>query len=182
MPDPDAPPAVAAFWADFLSRTGRPDDTPLYDNEPDANMLASLVLDGWKRATASLRWEYDGESGRPPEPGDLSIVTLWDGTPVCVIETTAVDVVSFDDVDEDLAAAEGEGDGSPHHWRAAHERYFERVCERIGREPSPRMDVVCERFGRAWSHLSARVPGCAASPRTHRREAIPHDHPARLDH
>lgn len=144
--------SVARFWADFLSQTGRADTTPLYDvfhfgdNETDANELAALVLSGTKQATASLLWEYGGDGKRAPAVGDLSIVTDWAGSPVCVIETTVVDVEAFEDVDEDFAAAEGEGDGSLRHWRSVHDVYFGRVCERLGREPSPHMEVVCERF------------------------------------
>lgn len=144
------PDRVADFWDDFVARSGRGDDTPIYDvfhfddNETDADQLAALVLSGTKRATASLMWEYDDEP--PPATGDLSVVTDWSGRPMCVIETTSVEVVPFEEVDADFAAAEGEGDGSLRHWRAAHEAYFGRVCERIGRQPSPRMEVVCERF------------------------------------
>ena len=144
--------SAASFWADFLSQTGRAKSTPLYDafhfddNKKDADELAALVLSGNKAATASLLWEYEDDGKRAPAPGDLSIVTDWAGSPLCVIETTAVEVTAFEDVDEDFAAAEGEGDGSLRHWRAAHEAYFGRVCERLGQEPSSRMDVVCERF------------------------------------
>lgn len=143
---------VAKFWADFLWQTGRAESTPPYevfhfdDNENDANELAALVLSGTKGATASLLWEYGDDGRRAPAQGDLSVVTDWEGSPVCVIETTAVDVEAFEDVDEDFAAAEGEGDGSLRHWRATHSAYFGRVCERLGREPSARMEVVCERF------------------------------------
>ncbi|MGH1493797.1 MAG: ASCH domain-containing protein [Acidimicrobiales bacterium] len=152
MCDSELPGPVARFWTEFLSQTGRPADTPLYDsfhfddNERDSNVLAELVLSGTKGATASLQWEYEGDGNRAPAPGDLSIVTNWAGSPLCVIETTVVDVQPFDEVSEDFAAAEGEGDGSLRHWRAAHEPYFRRVCERLGREPSADMEVVCERF------------------------------------
>ena len=143
---------VERYWVDFLAQTGRPADTPLYsafhfdDNEHDANLLAELVIRGTKRATASLLWQYGDGGERAPVAGDLSVVTDFGGTPLCVIETTAVDIRAFGDVDADFAAAEGEGDGSLEHWRRVHERYFGRVCEEIGREPSPRMEVVCERF------------------------------------
>ncbi|MEM9748130.1 MAG: ASCH domain-containing protein [Actinomycetota bacterium] len=145
-------PDVAAFWSEFLRATGRPDDTPLLDvfhfddNERDADLLASLVLAGTKRATASLAFEYEREGTPIPTAGDLSVVTDFAGHPLCVIETTQVDVVAFEDVDDDFAAAEGEGDGSLRHWRQAHEAYFGRVCQNLGIEMSGRMDVVCERF------------------------------------
>ncbi|HEY6135555.1 MAG TPA: ASCH domain-containing protein [Rubrivivax sp.] len=46
----------------------------------------------------------------------------------------------------EFAATEGEGDGSLRYWRRAHEAYFARECERIGRVPESHMPVVCERF------------------------------------
>lgn len=148
----DVPAPIRAFWSEFLAATGRPADTPLYDvfhfddHQESADALAALVLRGQKRATATLLWYYEARDKRPPEAGDLSVVTDWQGTPRCVIETTGVHVTPFDQVDAAFAAAEGEGDGSLAHWRDAHWAYFGRVCASLGRAPSLRMPVVCERF------------------------------------
>jgi ASCH domain len=79
-----------------------------------------------------LLCEYDTEGLRPPQVGDLSIVTDWDGLPLCVIETTEVEVQAFQDVDEDFAADEGEGDLSLKYWKDVHWAYFERVCQNFG--------------------------------------------------
>jgi len=146
------PPHVEAFWSAFLAETGRARHTALYDvfhfddNEDSAEALLALVLDGAKRATASLRWHYEARGRRLPRPGDLSVVTDWRGTPRCVIETTAVELRAFDEVDADFAAAEGEGDLSLAYWRDVHRAFFGRLCAALGRERSPRMPVVCERF------------------------------------
>jgi uncharacterized protein YhfF len=140
------------FWEEFCS-TRNEDPTPKFleafhfdDNEPSANELAELVLSGTKRASAALLWAYEHANARLPQTGDLSIVTRFDGEPVCVIETGRVEVVAFSQVDEGFAATEGEGDKSLAFWRRAHEAYFGRECDRIGREPHPQMPVVCERF------------------------------------
>ena len=82
----------------------------------------------------------------PPKPGALSVVTNWQGKPLCVIETKAVAIVPYEEVSEEFAATEGEGDGSLRYWREAHWAYFGRECTRIGRVPSMRMPIVCERF------------------------------------
>lgn len=157
MPDAGQTPndrteTALAYWRGFLSTTGRAAETPLYDvfhfddNEENANLLAELVLSGTKQATASLPWEYEGDDQRVPMAGDLSVVTNWSGTPMCVIETTQVDVTPFDEVDAAFAAAEGEGDGSLQFWRTVHDAYFTRLCAAHGRQFSADMDVVCERF------------------------------------
>ena len=83
----------------------------------------------------------------PPKPGSLSVVTYWDGKPACVIETLAIEVLPFEQVSAEFAAAEGEGDGSLSYWRRVHWDYFGRECARVGRAPSLVMPVVCERFG-----------------------------------
>jgi len=146
------PPQIRSFWTDFLSETNQDSDTPIYDvfhfddNESDADELVALVLQGKKQATTSLLWQYESEKMRPPRMGDLSIVTDWNGFPHCVIETVEATVLPYKDVDEEYAAAEGEGDLSLEYWQDVHWAYFGRVCKEIGRERSPGMLVACERF------------------------------------
>ena len=146
------PAPIAPFWQLFV-RSQQEDPTPRFmeafhfdDNEPSANELARLVLAGTKRATASLVWSYEKAPVPLPKAGDLSVVTDWAKTPLCVIQTQRVDIVPYDDVPEEFAATEGEGDGSLTYWRRAHWAYFGRECQRIGRIPEPGMPVVCERF------------------------------------
>lgn len=146
------PPRYSKFWQAF-AQTRAVDPTPRFieafyfdDNESSANELAALVVSGRKRATAALLWAYDAEGQRLPEPGDLGIVTDFDGNPVCIVETTRVDTVAFCEVSAEFAATEGEGDGSLQYWRSAHEAFFGRECERLARTPGADMPVVCERF------------------------------------
>jgi uncharacterized protein YhfF len=146
------PHSIQPFWLKFQAIVGGDVQARFYeafhfdDNESSANKLAQLVLVGTKRATAGLTWAFEAENRPPPKPGDLSVVTNWQGEPLCVIETKAVATVPFEEVSEEFAAIEGEGDGSLRYWREVHWAYFGRVCKRIGRVPSPRMPVVCERF------------------------------------
>ena len=146
------PAPIAPFWQLFV-RSQQEDPTPRFmeafhfdDNEPSANELARLVLAGTKRATGSLVWSYEKAPVPLPKAGDLSVVTDWAKTPLCVIQTQRVDILPYDDVPEEFAATEGEGDGSLTYWRRAHWAYFGRECQRIGRIPEPGMPVVCERF------------------------------------
>ncbi|ROZ63885.1 ASCH domain-containing protein [Ramlibacter sp. WS9] len=102
MNTPSIPAAIAPFWAAFEAARGAHVTSRFYeathfdDNESGANHLATLVLAGKKRATAGLAWSFDGEKRPPPKPGDLSVVTDWDGVPLCVIETVSVSVVPFE--------------------------------------------------------------------------------------
>jgi len=146
------PPSVRPFWEEFTRSIDHDPADRFYeafhfdDNERSANILAQLVLAGIKRATAGLAWENE-VTGKPlPKVGDLSVVTDWEGTPLCVIETRHVEIVPYDDVTDVFAGIEGEGDGSLKHWRDVHWDYFSRVCARIGRTAGPEMPVVCEQF------------------------------------
>jgi uncharacterized protein YhfF len=150
------------FWNAF-TKSCTADPTPRFlesfffdDNERSANQLAALVLAGRKRATAALLWCHEQEFKPLPRPGDLSIVTDFAGAALCVIETSRVDVVPFDEVTEEFASTEGEGDGSLAYWRRAHEAFFGRECKRIGRVPDPRMPVVCERFEVVYGGVDKR--------------------------
>lgn len=151
-PGPDLPDGIRSFWAEFEASAGGNLMHRFYeaacfdDNETSANQLAGWVLAGKKRATAGLAWSFEGTGRQAPKPGDLSVVTDWHGTPLCVIETKAVAIVPFDDVSDEFAATEGEGDGSLRYWREVHWAYFERECARMGKQPSLRMPIVCERF------------------------------------
>ncbi|MFX8616572.1 hypothetical protein ABTM15_19990, partial [Acinetobacter baumannii] len=57
------PDAIASFWRDFCAQLGS--EPMLYehfafgDSEPLAQELADLVLEGKKRATATLVWDYE---------------------------------------------------------------------------------------------------------------------------
>ena len=146
------PPSISTFWAAFCAEVGADRSDRFYesfhfaDNESDANALATLVLAGGKRATASLVWSFENDKRLPPTPGALSVVTDWDGRPACVIETREVEVSTFEQVSTEFAACEGEGDGTLAYWRRVHWAYFGRECMRLGREPSLVMPVACERF------------------------------------
>ncbi len=142
------------FWEQFLahypelaSYQERPYWVEAFGDSPElADELAGLVRSGVKTATCSSLWEWQAEGLSPPEVGAITIVLDGLGVPACIIETLAVDVVPFNQVDPDFAAAEGEGDRSLQYWREAHWRFFTRTLAKIGRQPSPDMPLVCEKF------------------------------------
>ena len=144
---------IEELWAAFLAARPdvvRPEDTysawHFCDNQADADGLVDLVIAGGKRATAGALWSYEAEHEPLPQPGDFSVITDWSGAGRCVIRTTFVEVVAFDEVGEEFAAAEGEGDGSLAYWREAHWAAFSREFAGTRRSPQPDMPVVCERF------------------------------------
>jgi uncharacterized protein YhfF len=148
----NVPAHFVPFWKSYVA-TQKTDPTPRFyeafhfdDHESSANELGELVLRGTKRATAGLVWVFEHDGKPLPRVSDLSVVTNWAKKPLCVIETVQIDIVPYEEVSEEFAATEGEGDGSLRFWREAHWAYFGRECKRIGRVPEVRMPVTCERF------------------------------------
>jgi uncharacterized protein YhfF len=133
---------INAFWQRYLASL--PDHAPkpthyeawsFGDSPALAAELADLVMRGIKTATcASL--EHVQHDGDPlPEAGGHSI-----------IETTAVTIRPFNQVDAQFAFDEGEDDRSLESWRAAHRRYFTRTLPEAGLTFREDMPLVCERF------------------------------------
>jgi uncharacterized protein YhfF len=142
------------LWRAYLSTL--PAGSPLRDQGCEAwsfgdgpemaDRLGGLVLAGRKTATCSALWELEAEGEPVPRPGEVSIVLDGTGEPLCIIETTEVEVRRFDEVDEAFARDEGEGDRSLAYWREAHRGFFSRTLPGIGRRFSEDMPLVCERF------------------------------------
>jgi len=146
------------YWQAFVDwRAGEAGNAPQgYDawsfgNTPEmADSLGELARRGIKTATASLAWWYESEGEAYPRVGGHSIVLDGRGQPLCVIQTTGVTVLPFNEVGEAHAFAEGEGDRSLAFWRRVHWDFFSAECHDLGREPSDDMPVVCEKFRRVF--------------------------------
>ncbi len=145
---------VGDFWRGFLSTLpagsafrDRGCEAWSFGDGPEmADRLGGLVLAGRKTATCSALWELEAEGEPVARPGEKSIILDGRGEPLCVIETTGVEVRRFDEVGEAFAREEGEGDLSLAYWREAHRRFFARTLPEIGHRFSEDMPLVCERF------------------------------------
>jgi uncharacterized protein YhfF len=92
---------------------------PFGDGPELADELLNLILSGRKRATC---WSA-AEGSNDTVVGGRWVVEDGKGRPRAVLETTELRTERFNRVDEDFAAAEGEGDLTLAYWRDAH-RYF----------------------------------------------------------
>jgi uncharacterized protein YhfF len=151
---------IKAYWDTFLENLPPGDPPPSnYDSwgfgdSPEmADKLGALVLQGIKTATASLVWAYEVEGEPFPQVGDYSVILDGKGKPMCVIRTTRVYTRPFNEVDEQQAYLEGEGDRSLDYWREVHWRFFSRECEQIGRTINETMPVLCEQFELVYPEL-----------------------------
>lgn len=112
----------------------------------DADLLAQLVLRGEKTATASAYPLYELEKEPIPAAGAYSVILDGKEQAVCVIQTTKVTVMPFDQVTPAHAYKEGEGDKSLAYWRQVHEAFFAACMQEAGLEFTSAMPVVCEEF------------------------------------
>lgn len=145
--------AVEAFWQEYLASLPEGSEKPSeyqawhFASTPQAaNELGRLTLEGIKTATASLGWAYEAEHEPLPEPGLINLITDWEGQPLCIVETSAVQILPFHQVGAEHAYAEGEGDRSLEFWQRVHWEVFSQECAELNREPSEDMPVVCERL------------------------------------
>lgn len=148
------PSKIEEYWQAFLKTQPDPAATVqrfyesfyFSNSEAVANELAQLVRQRIKTATSALVWENEAEGKPTIRPGDLSIVTGWDKNPVCIIETTEVELKPFKDVDEKFAYDYGEGERTLAWWKEALWDYYAQICASLGQEPSADMVLICERF------------------------------------
>lgn len=142
------------YWRQFLESL--PPESPrprgfvgafFFGTKPEgAREIAALVLAGRKTSTGSLNWSYDFDGKPIPQPEDLSIVTDGCDDPVCIIQTTEVRCLPFDEVEASFAYDGGEGDRTLESWRKMYWAYLASECARIGQTPTTKAPLVCERF------------------------------------
>jgi uncharacterized protein YhfF len=142
------------YWRQFVQSLPPGAERPegCYDafhfgvEKEEASEIALLVLQGIKTATGSVQWVYEFEGKAPPRPGDHGIVLDSGDRPVCIIETTEVRLLPFDEVDERFAWDGGEWDRTLASWRENYWAFIVSECARIHREPTEKTPLVCERF------------------------------------
>ena len=142
---------IKEFWQEFLAANDKDSTTEYIEafhfdlTEKVANELLALVLSGAKRATASSLLAYERKGERTPQIGDYSIITDWGGNPHCVIETTAVTVLPFNEITFDICKREGEDD-TLESWQKSHRRFFAEEGKMLGYEFTENMPVIFEDF------------------------------------
>ena len=138
------------LWKAYCEKENIDIDTPYsawgFGDAPD--QLADLVLKGIKTATASAYDLYfmEGEEEPLPQPGDYSVILDSKNEAICIIQTTKTTVVPFNEVSEEHAYKEGEGDRSLAYWRAVHEEFFTKEFEETKTEFNGQTRILCEEF------------------------------------
>jgi uncharacterized protein YhfF len=147
-------PSVVDMWQHYLDSIDDSDNlshttyTSWYfcNDEESAYSLAELVKKGIKRGTASLFCLYEIDQEALPIEGCYSIVTDFRGVAQCIIQTKKITVLPFKEVDDTLAAIEGEGDGSLNYWQTTHRQFFTEELTAYGMSFNEDLLVVFEEF------------------------------------
>ncbi|MGT2934467.1 ASCH domain-containing protein [Streptococcus castoreus] len=112
--------------------------------QPD--LLAQLVLEGTKTATASAYDLYAVDQEPLPQVGTYDIILDGKDQAICIIQITKVSVVPFQEVSAEHAYKEGEGDRSLAGWRKVHYDFFQPYFEQVGLVFSEKSPLVLEEF------------------------------------
>ena len=83
--------------------------------------LIKLVLDGKKKATSSLF------SGKEPVIGEESIIHFDNEKDACIIKIVDYKIIKFNEMTEEFALLEGEGDLSLEYWKKIHYDFFKSI-------------------------------------------------------
>jgi uncharacterized protein YhfF len=132
-------PAPSEIVADFFS-----------DNEKEATELAGLVYQGIKRATASALWSFEKTGTQVPVVGGYFLVVDGRGEAVCIVKTTKVSTIPFNEISEENAFREGEGDRTLEYWRRVHIEFYKRQFAPLNLNFEESMPVVFEEFEKVF--------------------------------
>lgn len=141
---------IQRFWDDFceVAQLKEVKFKGAFQFGVSADWLADLVVEGKKTATTSGYVFYELEKEDLPQIGEYYIILNGSDEPVAVIQIQSVEVMPMNEVSEEFALAEGEGDYR--YWWDAHEEFFTDSLKEYDREFSPNMLVVCERFHKVY--------------------------------
>lgn len=111
-----------------------------------SDKLADLVLQGIKTATCSAYDLYLIDHEPLPQAGDYSVILKSDDEAVCIIKSVKVYVTDFNQVSEEHAFKEGEGDRSLEYWRKVHISFLTNELASVNKNFDENTKVVCEEF------------------------------------
>lgn len=134
------------LWARYREKSGVEAEMEAWAFGGEGDALAALVLAGKKTATSSALPLYALEGEAPPAEGDYSVLLDSRGRALCVLRDRRVLTLPFREVGEELAAQEGEGDGSLAHWREVHRAFFTEELAGAGLRFTEDMPVLFEEF------------------------------------
>ena len=153
-PAPGQKELIEAFWLDYqrTCKIAAPgfSATSLGHSRAVADELAQLIVDGIKRAHATLEHDFTVDNEALPQPGDHLVVLDGRGRPRAIVRNGHVERRHFDEIDDAFAFEAGEGDLTLRWWLTAHRQEFAERAEREGFQVGERVLLILEYFERVW--------------------------------
>lgn len=138
--------ASLAYWNDYWKDQEKPERVTAWQFGGNPDYLAQLVIDGVKKATCSGYVFYEVENEPLPTTEEYSVILNCKDEPVAIIKTVDVQIMPMNEVPEEFAISEGEGDRTYQYWWDVHVEFFTEELRKVGKEYSEDMLLVCERF------------------------------------
>ncbi|GHV55945.1 RNA-binding protein [Spirochaetia bacterium] len=142
---------IENFWKEYQTYSGnnikKYDDIFSFgDTSKMADDLLELIINGKKRGTTSLLKLYEIDKEKIPQKDSISIVLNRNNIPMAIIKDIDIKILSFNEIGENEAKIEGEGDCSLDYWKRIHRKFFEEECLKYKIKFDERMLVVFETF------------------------------------
>lgn len=140
------------LWESFIYEKQIDDreyDAWSFGVEPD--MLAKLAASGQKTGTSSAYILYELDGDPLPKIDEYSVILDSKHEAVCIIKNINVEIIPFDEITEEHAYKEGEGDKTLAYWRSVHEAFFRKCFAEAGIEFTYDTKVVYEEFAVVYS-------------------------------
>lgn len=139
------------YWDEFWQGKTTPTNVTAeqwgWEGTVMADELADLIIKGIKTASCS---SYDECLYYNEDPlskiGSYTIVLNSKDEPVGIIKYTDMTIMPMNEVTEEIARAEGEGDLSYDYWYEGHKKFFKELMPEIGKEFYEEMPLAVERF------------------------------------
>lgn len=143
--------SINQYWESFKEKHNLSSNLPeawMFGDGSEAmgNELAELVVQGVKRATCSAKCLHDIENEDVPVEGQYNIILNGKNQPACIIQYTQINIIPMNEVTEEFAVLEGEGDLSYKYWFDEHERFFRKELSSFNLAFSFDIDLVCQEF------------------------------------
>ena len=142
---------VEKFWFEYLEKNNLPKTTPysgefiLGEDEVSCLQLSALILGGKKTGSFTALDSFIIDNEPLPKAGSNYVVADWNEVPLCIIQTTKVTILPYNQITWEMAEKEGEED-SFESWKESHNEFFEYDAEIMGYEFKPDIPVVFEEF------------------------------------
>ncbi len=153
-PAPGQKDLIQAFWLDYQRKCKVEVSgfaaAAFGHNRVLADELAELVVNGIKRAHATLEQDFTADNDTLPQPGDHLVVLDGRGRPQAIVRNSHVERRHFDEIDDAFAFEAGEGDLTLRWWLTAHRQEFAERAEREGFQVGERAVPILEYFERVW--------------------------------